>query len=553
MRKIIVIVWILSSLLVLAEGVYIFSDEIYGVKSIVKSNVLYVRASDLSPLGFDFSGDPSKGVYYLFYKDHILVLRSSGVVERDFIEVLDVKGAVFQGGEVYVKANLIESFTGKRWERLASGGYGMFLVRRVVISYELSDGKIVMNFNAKLVPEMVRISSTGENRYSVYISPVHDSVIMPKNLNASFSGDALVIHLEGERGFIPKFSVDGKRLTIIYSVVEKEFFGSYKIWNGLVWKRVKEQFNGKEYIVDYLDVDLDWIKAVPEVAQRGIGTLETVASMVQREGALAGVNANYFDPKTGMIIGLLVKDGMPLSTPYGGRPIFVITDENEALIDKVYVEIQLQINDLMFLVKGVNTINKGEVKIYTKEYGKNLKPENDKMYLLVKGGIIVKKGFKFPLGYGEILLEFSSKFKEYLKDVDLGTPVRVVVRSSFDLPIKHAIEGGPLLLYDGKPIRESMSEKYRYGGGIPYARAPRTIVAIKDRKHFSLIVIEQNGSHPGMNYDEMVEFLEKKGYVSAMCFDGGSSTSLVVHGKTVNFTKTGRKPYVAAALLLFPR
>ncbi len=552
-KNLIIFILIFFSIVILASGVYIISDKAYPIGYLKRSGEIFVRATDLKPLGIDWSGEPSKGVFYLFYKDHIFILRSSGRVEEDFIDVLDENGTIFQGSNVYIKGSIIGAIVGKKWKKLAGGGYALFMEKRVIISYELSDGKLVINFNGEVVPEMAFLTKRSTGGYSLVISPIYDTVQLPKNLDGGFSGDALIINVNPAEGFVPKYHIDGNKVILIYGVVEKEFFGSYRIYNGLVWRRVKESFNGKVYIVDYLDIDLDWIDVIPESPKNGIGTLETVSSMVTRTGALAGVNANYFDPKSGMVIGLLVKGGTPLSTPYGGRPIFIINDEDEAFIERIYVEVQLKLADVLFLVKGINTINKGEVKIYTKEYGKNVEPEKDKLYFVAKGGIIVKKGFKHPLGYGELLIELSKKFEKFLENVDLGSPARLILNASFDTGIKHAIEGGPLLLYKGQPIKESNSEKARYGGGIPFAKAPRTIVAMKDRKHISLIIIEQNGKHPGMNYDEMVKFLMNKGYISAMCFDGGSSTSLAIHGKTVNFTKTGRKPYVAAGLLLYPK
>jgi exopolysaccharide biosynthesis protein len=43
----------------------------------------------------------------------------------------------------------------------------------------------------------------------------------------------------------------------------------------------------------------------------------------------------------------------------------------------------------------------------------------------------------------------------------------------------------------------------------------------------------------------------KKGYVSAMFLDGGSSSSMAVKGMV--FTANGKERYVASGLLVFPR
>ncbi|MCD6449410.1 MAG: phosphodiester glycosidase family protein [Thermotogaceae bacterium] len=487
----------------------------------------------------------------MFYEDHIIEAMASGGVLIDFIKELDPNGALFFGTDVYIKKSVVEEITGIKWKKLPRGSYAAILKSRKVLSFEEKSGMLVINFDKPVSEDMVSMN-VDDDTLKVLIEPVESGIEPPQGIFGIYSGNSLYLKLKTPEGFSPRLRVEKNKIIIINDIMEKDFFGEYKVYEGIVWKRVKETFNNKEYIIDYLDIDLNKIRLVPEIAENGIGSLENVDSMVKRTGSLAGVNASYFDPKSGMIIGLLIRNGVPLSAPYGGRPIFFITDEGEAYIERMNVEVDVQLGDTLLYIKGINTIAKGEVLMYTKDFGKKIPEEKDKIYILIKNGFVEKFGYKYPLDNGEYLLSIASKFKDFLYDVKENTPARILIQTSFDLNIMQAIEGGPFLISGGKPLPDSVSEKLRYSGGIPFARAPRTIVALKSRKRLSFIVIEQDSSHPGMNYDEMVEFLLQKGYVSAMCFDGGSSTSLVIHGEIVNFTKYGKTPYVAVGLLAFP-
>lgn len=53
--------------------------------------------------------------------------------------------------------------------------------------------------------------------------------------------------------------------------------------------------------------------------REGPGALERLEEMVLAQGGVAGINANFFDPKTNLPIGLVIKDGQVLSPAYGRR------------------------------------------------------------------------------------------------------------------------------------------------------------------------------------------------------------------------------------------
>ncbi|MCR4404838.1 MAG: phosphodiester glycosidase family protein [Candidatus Acetothermia bacterium] len=51
----------------------------------------------------------------------------------------------------------------------------------------------------------------------------------------------------------------------------------------------------------------------------GPGKGEPLEAIVQAQGGVAGINANFFNPDNGVPIGLIIKDGLVRSSPYGQR------------------------------------------------------------------------------------------------------------------------------------------------------------------------------------------------------------------------------------------
>ena len=106
---------------------------------------------------------------------------------------------------------------------------------------------------------------------------------------------------------------------------------------------------------------------------------------------------------------------------------------------------------------------------------------------------------------------------------------------SFPFTVKNAVEGGPRILENGKVISYIEEEKKRYNAGIIIKRAPRTIVAIKPPSKLVFIVIDgYQSDSSGLTFEELADFLMEKGYIDAMCLDGGSSSVMIVEDKIVN-------------------
>ncbi len=524
---------------------YVVSDDVWRLSGTVEGGQVYILVDDLPRLGFEIVGNPSRGKVYLFHGDHIVALHQSGRVVLDFVEVLSEDGALFLGSTVYLSADLVAQLIGREWIDLPGGGMAIFLKGRRVTGIEVTERSYFIQFDSPVPEEMVGINSRNDS-IELVIHPLDSVEGIPKGVEWSFEDGTLRVVVPLKPHLRAIYHMGRKNFEVRFVPQAQEFFGRMKIADGIVFSRIKEKIDGKEMVLDVLDVDLRKAEIVPEISAAGIGSLETVKSMVERTGAVAGVNASYFDPKTSLPVGLIVKDGKPLSATFGGRPIFIITDDREAIIGKLFVEVNAIVGDTLLLVKGVNTIAKGDVILFTDDYAKAVPKDDERLYIVGSRGKVIGFGYRKFLKDGEYMISVDPKLSKYLRGLREGDIFRIRLVDTFDLPIRHAVEAGPLILLNGEPLNEQLSEKHRYGGGLAFYKASRTVVAIKGPKAVSFIVTEGK-----VDYDDMVDYLMRKGYVSAMFLDGGSSSTMVV--KDMVYTGNGRERYVASALLVFPR
>ncbi|HEY8543380.1 MAG TPA: phosphodiester glycosidase family protein, partial [Pseudothermotoga sp.] len=105
----------------------------------------------------------------------------------------------------------------------------------------------------------------------------------------------------------------------------------------------------------------------------------------------------------------------------------------------------------------------------------------------------------------------------------------------------------------GAPIPDRSDEKNRYGGNIARSNATRTLLAtLSDGKVVLAVINDQNGSG-GVNYDDLVEFCMNKGFYSAMNFDGGSSSVMVIRDQVVSKTSAAWTRAIPVSLLVIKK
>ncbi|MCD6546205.1 MAG: phosphodiester glycosidase family protein [Thermotogae bacterium] len=444
-----------------------------------------------------------------------------------------------KNGKVYLDAKIVGEFLNYSFEK----GWNYYLLKGKlpkIVKIDYIPGRslsFTLDYNGSI--KNLFHAERKASSFEVRFFPVELGRDLKVPLGLKISTDGVVMVLEIDFGKPVDFSqiVAGNTVTFSFRLFSSEYEDYKELAPGVVWYRKKEKLGKFNLKVNYLEIDKNSeYEFLPSFSLQGLGKLAKVDEMVQKERALAGVNGNYFDPVMGFPIGLVVRNGKVLSVPYQGRPALVETFSGDYYIVSVMSEVDVKIKDRFFLVNAINNPSKSNVVVYTPEYAHKIPFLGNRLYFVVKNHRISEKKYVSKAPLNGFVISITANFAEYLKDVKIGDEARIYLNmGSFPFTVKNAVEGGPRILENGKVISYIEEEKKRYNAGIIIKRAPRTIVAIKPPSKLVFIVIDgYQSDSSGLTFEELADFLMEKGYIDAMCLDGGSSSVMIVEDKIVN-------------------
>jgi exopolysaccharide biosynthesis protein len=113
-----------------------------------------------------------------------------------------------------------------------------------------------------------------------------------------------------------------------------------------------------------------------------------------------------------------------------------------------------------------------------------------------------------------------------------------------------ALEGGPLLIHEGRPVPLK-----GFNWTILHGKEPRTAVGLTAAGEMLWITVDgrRPGHSMGTSLDELTRLFLSLGAVEAMNWDGGGSTTMVLPGgNVVSKIATGWVREVSNALVLLP-
>jgi len=346
---------------------------------------------------------------------------------------------------------------------------------------------------------------------------------------------------------------------------------------GLIHHRFLKHTKQGPVNINVLEVDLNKNFYVrPALADsKSIWSKSTVLEITEKNRAIAGINANYFD-RAGSTIGALAIDKEWIISPVLNRAAFSTDQEQQIifarprLLGKIFVENrELKETYSGLLVTSINQsdyLDPQGISFYNHWWEKPIKCGLSRSCLLVNSEGTVELKIEISnnieaTNYQEkelwpTMTQYILSCKKFncLKSFQINQKIKINWSSEPDWSeIIHSVGGGPYLLRNGQIILDKESENFTNKSGIS-GLAPRTAIGVTSRKR--LIMLTADGRQKdtvGLSLFQLAKLMQDLGIKEAINLDGGGSTTMIlgnqILNKPSNHKRTLRK--VSTALLLF--
>jgi hypothetical protein len=279
-----------------------------------------------------------------------------------------------------------------------------------------------------------------------------------------------------------------------------------------------------------------------------------------------GVNGDFFKLATGASSGMYLRDGVLSSPPALNRSALALGADGSLTVDIFRLAGSWQAGSfpahpLQKLNRRVETAS--GIALFTPRYG-GPTPKAIGSVEVVLGGFpaaaldapltgtvtaVVRGGRTLIPPGGAVLQARGDTRARLLAEAPVGAAVTVRLRLP-GLPegTRDAIGGGPVLVRDGKPVRDA-DEAFTLDQIT--RRHPRTAVGQAADGGLLFVVADgRSSSSFGLTYWALARTLRDLGAVNAVGFDGGGSSTLAFDGKVLNVPSDGRPRPVANGLFL---
>lgn len=326
---------------------------------------------------------------------------------------------------------------------------------------------------------------------------------------------------------------------------------------GVTHRKVTRWLSGRPAIVNIITVNPDMENLIikPSYGSYRLNSVRKVKDLVAVENAVAGINASYFKPDTGVPLGTSIVNGEVLTGPLYQRVVLGVTEDNNFKMNKIDVSGEINIGtDIKLSLFNINqpVFSKTGFTIYTDRWGTKT-PHTSQYYchiVVLNNQIqyIKQSKVSIPQG-GYVVVGPRSKIPKNIKQFDnVNYTVKINPENWND--VKYAVGGGPYLIKEGKVFidRQHFSERFLW------MKAPRTAVGYTKTGNLLLITIDgrQEGTS-GATLPEVAKLMQELGAFNAMNLDGGSSTQMVYKGKVVNRPTVRGGNRVTNALVIIPQ
>jgi exopolysaccharide biosynthesis protein len=306
---------------------------------------------------------------------------------------------------------------------------------------------------------------------------------------------------------------------------------------------------------------------------------ERVDGIAARAGALAAVNAGFFNVKNGEPAGLLkvagelvsdnvlTRGAVAIHSPPGARQEFFF---DQAAV-KLQARFKADMQDAVVPIDGVDTTReRGKLMLYTPKYNEDTDTAANGTEWVLQGnplrvidirrdlgrtaiprdGAVLSFGGLEPPAPLDWLLPGTTVIFEAAWKILNGTPM-----DRFEAA-RDIVNGAGLLVRDGIAMSNWLATENLQPGTFTDVRHPRTLIGIDRRGFLWLVAIDgRQPSHSvGMTFAELLNLCRRLDLRQALNLDGGGSTTMVVKGAIVNKPSDAAGPRpVSDALLVRTR
>ena len=332
---------------------------------------------------------------------------------------------------------------------------------------------------------------------------------------------------------------------------------SKDLGNGLQYTFWQDDMSGlpvRLYVLRLAPDSGYYLKPFPgAVYANGRGKLSRATASV---GARAAVNACYFDTD-GWVIGNCKWNDRYYGVESSPRSAFVVDREGKPSVQKdlAYQGTVTLPGGRVLAILGMNRQRiTDDLVLFNGNYGKGTRTNEHGREIRIRQGRAVEIATKgnMSLDSGSIVLSGHGVNADALANVRKGDRVAVsqTLGSRMADEAQLVVGAGPLLLENGQVnvrIREET-----IAPDIAFGRAPRTGAGVTADGTVLLMVVDGRSQHSaGMTLKEFAQYLKRFGAVSAVNFDGGGSSEMVLDGKVMNRPSDGSERPVGIGLGIF--
>jgi hypothetical protein len=270
-------------------------------------------------------------------------------------------------------------------------------------------------------------------------------------------------------------------------------------------------------------------------------------------GGLAAINAGYFDTESARAIGLLRVGGVVLSLPFSGRPseapflgrASIGFGSGAPVIDRVRSELNLRTADGRYPVGATGAQGDGVQGVVGVHLQRGETVGSGRHTLVVVGktdGRVIYNGLgPQTVPDGGFVVVYEPEFSP-LGRLDPGAPA--ALEPSFTPPVfdavHDAVEGGPLLIYDGLPAYNPDAENFI--GDILTKRTQQAAIGVRADGTVLFVTAD------AMVARDLIPLFQSLGADRAMRLDSGGSATLYADGRVLN--RRLQRPVVSAIVYL---